>query len=93
MDRKKKAIIISSLFIVSLFLIVTAIPPTPLIPAMSGSSNYLPVIGAKADPTSDDYPPWWNTSYKYRQEVIFNNTASPYAVVNTPVDVFMTFAS
>ena len=47
----------------------------------------------KADPSSEDYPPWWNVSYDFRREIVFNNSASPLAVVNRPVDVFMTFVS
>ncbi|WXG40070.1 MAG: hypothetical protein WED07_04485 [Candidatus Freyarchaeum deiterrae] len=90
MDRKKKAIIVSTLFILSIFLLVTLIPKfsyTPTLPVSSSS------IAAKADPNSPTYPYWWNTSYAYRQEIVFNNTASPYAVVNDPVDVFMSFAN
>lgn len=96
MDRRKKGIILASLFILSVFLMVTLIPqttPLPGVPALPGSSTYSPAIVAKADPTSEDYPPWWDVNYEYRQEIIFNNTASPLAVVNNPVDVFMTFSS
>ncbi|MEM3562114.1 MAG: hypothetical protein QXR19_02675 [Candidatus Jordarchaeaceae archaeon] len=93
MERRKKAILISAIFIISIFLTITMITPTPLTPTLPTTSTLATTIGAKADPTSDDYPPWWDTSYNYRQEIIFNNTASPYPVVNTPVDVFMTFPS
>jgi len=93
MERRKKAIIISTIFILSIFLTVTIIPPNTFTPTLPTTITPTPTIGAKADPTSDDYPPWWDTTYNYRQEIIFNNTASPYPVVNTPIDVFMTFQS
>jgi len=91
MERRKKAIIISTIFILSIFLTVTIIPPNNFTPTLPTTITPTPTIGAKADPTSDDYPPWWDTTYNYRQEIIFNNTASPYPVVNTPIDVFMKF--
>ncbi len=65
MDRRKKALILSSLFLISIFLLVTAIPPaTLLVPATPSLSNNPTTIGIKADPTSEDYPYWWDTSYK-----------------------------
>ncbi|MHA1363625.1 MAG: hypothetical protein ACTSP1_13995 [Candidatus Freyarchaeota archaeon] len=94
MDRRKKALILSSLFLLSIFLLVTAIPPaTLLVPATPSLSNNPTTIGIKADPTSEDYPYWWDTSYMYRREIIFNNTASQFAIVNQPVDIYMTFDS
>ncbi|MEM3586241.1 MAG: carboxypeptidase-like regulatory domain-containing protein, partial [Candidatus Jordarchaeaceae archaeon] len=97
MHKRKKAIILASLFLISVFLTVTIIPqtqPTPIIPILPGTlTTHTPSIGVKADPNSEDYPYWWNTDYKYRREIIFNNTASPYAIVNRPVDIFMTFDS
>lgn len=94
MDRRKKALILSSLFLLSIFLLVTAIPPaTLLVPTTPPLSNNPTTIGIKADPTSEDYPYWWDTSYIYRREIIFNNTASQFAIVNQPVDIYMTFDS
>ena len=55
MDRRKKALILSSLFLLSIFLLVTAIPPaTLLVPATPSLSNNPTTIGIKADPTSED---------------------------------------
>ncbi len=91
MDRRKKILILSTIFLISIFLMVTVIPPVSFVPATPASSNSHPTIGIKADPTGEDYPSWWDTSYRYRQEVIFNNTASPFPIVNRPVDIFITF--
>ncbi|GEM_PF-3335562 len=93
MDRKKKAIFISGLFLLSMFLILTITPQTPFAPGLAAQSSTHQLVGAKADPSSEDYPYWWNTSYLYRVEIIFNNSASPYAVVNRPVDIYLSFAN
>ena len=93
MNRKKKAALAFSLFILVLFLTATAFQPhSPTLPPPANPMGST-TIGAKADPSSDDYPPWWNTSFEYRREIVFNNSASPYAVVNRPVDVYMSFAN
>jgi hypothetical protein len=100
MDKRKKGVIIASIFILSIFLLIIALPLSSLTPTLPGTSTTNPstvmaqqVGNLTSNPFSTNYPPWWNTSYAYRQEIDFNNTASPYAVVNQPVDVFMSFAN
>ena len=93
MNRRKKAIFISGLLLLTMFLILMVTPQTPFAPGMAAPSPTQQLVGTKADPSSEDYPYWWNTSYLYRVEIVFNNSASPYAVVNRPVDVYMSFAN
>lgn len=93
MNRKKKALFISGLFLLSMFLILAVTPQTPFAPSLAAQSSTQQLVGAKADPSSEDYPPWWDVNYDFRREIVFNNTASLFAVVNRPIDVFMTFAS
>ncbi len=91
MEKKKKAIIISGLLILSLFLMVTMIPQNSFIPTLPATSTSPSAIGAGAKNGGESYTYWWNVDFHYRRSILIDNSLSAYDVVNRPIDVFLTF--